>query len=80
MEIKGDRVSAKECQTTQDRINNEQEEQRKTRRIKNKEAAKEKAIDLFLKETAGKGLTKDDNVLNTEASTSAANEGHKHTK
>ncbi|XP_026422479.1 uncharacterized protein LOC113318525 [Papaver somniferum] len=75
MEIKGDRASAKECQTTQDRINNEQEEQRKARRAKNKEAVKENAIDLFLKETVGKSLAENDNVLSTEASTSAAIQG-----
>ncbi|XP_026396175.1 uncharacterized protein LOC113290801 [Papaver somniferum] len=73
MEIKGDHVTAQECQTIQNHLNNEQDEQRKSRRNRNKEAAKEKAIDLYLEEISGKSLTKESIVLNTEASTSISN-------
>ncbi|XP_026437234.1 uncharacterized protein LOC113335357 [Papaver somniferum] len=80
MEIKEDRVSARECQALQNRLNNEQDEQGKSRRYQNKEAAKEKAIDLYLEEISVKSLTKEGNVLNTKASTSTTKETEESTK
>ncbi|XP_026458861.1 uncharacterized protein LOC113359443 [Papaver somniferum] len=70
MEIKGDQVTAREFQAIQNQLNNEQDEQRESRRNRNKEATKEKAIDLYLEEIFGKSLTKESIVLNTEASAS----------
>ncbi|XP_026396096.1 uncharacterized protein LOC113290727 [Papaver somniferum] len=72
MEIKGDQVTARECQEIQNQLNSEQEEQRKTRRNKNKASTKDKAIDRYLEEISGKSLTKESTVLTTEAGTSAA--------
>ncbi|XP_026383228.1 uncharacterized protein LOC113278669 [Papaver somniferum] len=80
MEIKGDQVTARECQAMQNQLNNEQDEQRKSRRARNKEAAKEKEIDLYLEEESGRSLTKDSIVLNTEASTSTTKEAEEPTK
>ncbi|XP_026416507.1 uncharacterized protein LOC113311941 [Papaver somniferum] len=80
MEIKGDQATARECQAIQNQLNNEQDELRKSRRSRNKEAAKEKAIDLYLEEISGKSLTKEGNVLNVEASTSAAKGAEEPTK
>ncbi|XP_026396383.1 uncharacterized protein LOC113291016 [Papaver somniferum] len=80
MEIKGDQVTARECQALQNQLNNEQDEQRKSRRARNKETAKEKAIDIYLEEIYGRSLTKENIVLNTEASTSTAKETEEPTK
>ncbi|XP_026417271.1 uncharacterized protein LOC113312748 [Papaver somniferum] len=80
MEIKGDQVTARECQAMQNHLNNEQDEQRKSRRARSKEAAKEKEIDLYLEEISGRSLTKESIVLNTEASTSIAKEAEEPTK
>ncbi|XP_026396557.1 uncharacterized protein LOC113291195 [Papaver somniferum] len=80
MEIKEDQVTARECQAMQNQLNNEQDEQRKSRRARNKEAAKEKEIDLYLEEESGRSLTKESIVLNTEASTSTAKEAEEPTK
>ncbi|XP_026454832.1 uncharacterized protein LOC113356041 [Papaver somniferum] len=68
MEIKGDQVTARECQAMQNQLNNELDEQRKSRRSWNKEAAKEKAIDLYLKGIAEKILTKGGDVQCAEKS------------
>ncbi|XP_026416749.1 uncharacterized protein LOC113312208 [Papaver somniferum] len=80
MEIKGDQVTARECQTLQNQLNNEQDEQRKSRRSRNKEAAKEKAIDTYLEEISGRSLSKENTVGNAEASTSATKEDEEPTK
>ncbi|XP_026435802.1 uncharacterized protein LOC113333593 [Papaver somniferum] len=80
MEIKGDQFTARECQALQNHLNNEQDEQRKSRRARNKEAAKEKAIDLYLEEIFRESLTKGSVVLNTEASTSTTKEIEEPTK
>ncbi|XP_026410818.1 uncharacterized protein LOC113306047 [Papaver somniferum] len=72
MEIKGDQVTARECQALQNQLNNEQDKQRKSHRNTNKEAAKDRAIDLYLEEISGNILTKENVVLTTEASTSMA--------
>ncbi|XP_026399470.1 uncharacterized protein LOC113295344 [Papaver somniferum] len=49
MEIKGDQVTAREFQALENQLNNELDEQWKSRRARNKEAAKEKEIDLISK-------------------------------
>ncbi|XP_026410510.1 uncharacterized protein LOC113305712 [Papaver somniferum] len=66
MKIKGDQITARERKALQNQINNEQDEQRKSRRARNKEAAKEKAIDLYLEEISGRSLTKESIVLNAK--------------
>ncbi|XP_026398798.1 uncharacterized protein LOC113294629 [Papaver somniferum] len=80
MDIKGDQVTARECQAMQNQLNNELNEQRKSRRSRNKEAAKEKAIDLYLEGIAEKSLTKGGDVQCAEASTSAAKTTEEPTK
>ncbi|XP_026435783.1 uncharacterized protein LOC113333566 [Papaver somniferum] len=80
MEINGDQVTDRECQALQNQLNNEQDEQRKSRRARNKEVAKEKAIDLYLEEISEKSLTKESIVLNAQASTSTAKEAEESTK
>ncbi|XP_026378668.1 uncharacterized protein LOC113273115 [Papaver somniferum] len=80
MEIKGDQVTAREFQAIQNQLNNEQDEKHKSRRNRNKEAAKEKAIDLYLEEISGRSLTKESIVLNTKAGTSTAKGDEEPTK
>ncbi|XP_026399954.1 uncharacterized protein LOC113295838 [Papaver somniferum] len=80
MEIKRDQVTARECQALQNHLNNEQDEQRKSRRARNKEAAKEKAIDAYLEEISGRSLAKENIVGNAEASTSITKEAEEPTK
>ncbi|XP_026381922.1 uncharacterized protein LOC113276500 [Papaver somniferum] len=72
MEIKGDQVTAWECQAMQNQLNNELDEKQKSRRSRNKEAAKEKSIDLYLEGIAEKSLTKGGDVQCAEESTSTA--------
>ncbi|XP_026420577.1 uncharacterized protein LOC113316632 [Papaver somniferum] len=80
MEIKGDQVTARECQAMQNHLNNNLDEQRKSRRSRNKEAAKEKAIDLYLEGITEKSLTKGGDVQSAEASTSVAKTTEEPTK
>ncbi|XP_026396793.1 uncharacterized protein LOC113291481 [Papaver somniferum] len=80
MEIKGDQITARECQSLQNQLNNEQDEQRKPRRSKNKAAAKDKEIELYLEEISGKICTKENVTLTTEASTSMAKEAEETAK
>ncbi|XP_026416117.1 uncharacterized protein LOC113311499 [Papaver somniferum] len=65
MEIKGDQATAREFQALQNRLNNEQDEKLKSRRDRNKEAAKEKAIDAYLEEIYGRILSKENIIGNT---------------
>ncbi|XP_026431524.1 uncharacterized protein LOC113328718 [Papaver somniferum] len=80
MEIKGDQVTTREYQTIQNHLNNEQDEQRKSRRNRNKEASKEKAVELYLEEISEKSMTKESIVLNTEEGTSTVKEAEEPTK
>ncbi|XP_026396408.1 uncharacterized protein LOC113291043 [Papaver somniferum] len=59
MKIKGDQVTARECQAVRNQLNNEQDEQRKSQRNRNKEVSKEKAIDIYVEEISGRSLTKE---------------------
>ncbi|XP_026417374.1 uncharacterized protein LOC113312855 [Papaver somniferum] len=80
MEIKGDQVTARECQALQNQPNSEQDEQRKSRRSKNKAAAKDKAIDPYLEEISRKIPTKGSTILTTEAGVSGAKGDEEPTK
>ncbi|XP_026416055.1 uncharacterized protein LOC113311429 [Papaver somniferum] len=69
MEIKGYQVTARECQALQNHLNNEQDEQQKSRRSRNKEVVKGKAINTYLEEISGRILSKENVIENTEANT-----------